>query len=479
MPFTPSHAAAVPPAVRGDGTGRWRLVPSVLVAGSFAPDATFYAANALPSAMGFGTFTHSLPEVVTVDVPTARLLAALWLLAREPLVALLPRNLQGRPAALLRCGAPRARVEPSSVARWYLSAATGALTHVAGDAFTHHDRWGVRVFPVLDHRIGGAPGYRCLQYGGSAVAAVAITAFVVHAPLRAVAVEPARAGVPVLPARWRWWGPVLIGGCAAAGAVQRVARSYAADGRGGGLFDLIPAVCFGAGAGLVVGVTAYAGPVRVRHRHRGGAGSEDARSRSGGSGGVGSRGGTPVGPGRVREAATGVGGTATYGFREAGRAFDLRGAGAYWFRPLRRAGTLLVLAPGRVPSPVVSAAHGSPTSGPALLGPARPCSARLGPAVGRSGRATDRAGRATGRGPDRCGGPGGPGGTGGPFDRAGPCGPYEPGGPGRPCAPCGSSGPGGRGGRIAPDAPDAPGGPRVGPGRSGGGARPGRPRRRR
>ncbi|MFF1485161.1 DUF4184 family protein [Streptomyces sp. NPDC058319] len=297
MPFTLSHAAAVLPAVRGDGTGRWRLVPVVLVAGSFAPDATFYAANALPTAMGFGTFTHSLPGVVTVDVPTAWLLAWLWLLAREPLVALLPRSVQGRPAALLRCGAPRARVEPSSVARWYLSAAAGALTHVVWDAFTHHDRWGVRVFPVLDHRIGGAPGYRCLQYGGSAVAAVAITGFVVHALRRAVAVEPAGAGVPVLPARDRWWGPALIGGCAAAGTVQRVARSWAADGRGGGggLFDLIPTVCFGAGAGLVVGVTAYAVVVRVRHRHRGGVGGERVGSGGVGSGGVGSKEGGDAG----------------------------------------------------------------------------------------------------------------------------------------------------------------------------------------
>ncbi|WP_018567562.1 DUF4184 family protein [Streptomyces sp. PsTaAH-124] len=283
MPFTPSHAAAVLPAVRGDGTGRWRLVPVVLVAGSSAPDATYYAANALPSAMGFGAFTHSLPGVVTVDVATAWLLAGLWLLAREPLVALLPRSVQGRPAALLRCGAPRARVEPSSVARWYLSAAVGALTHVVWDAFTHHDRWGVRVFPVLDHRVWGAPGHRYLQYGGSAVAALAITGFVVHALRRAVAVEPAGAGVPVLPTRDRWWGLALIGGCAAAGTVQRVARSRAGDGRGGGLFDLIPTVCFGAGAGLVAGVTAYAVVVRVRHRHRVAA--------EGGGAGVGSSGG--------------------------------------------------------------------------------------------------------------------------------------------------------------------------------------------
>ena len=52
MPFTLSHAAAVLPAVRADGTGRGPLVPAVLVAGSFAPDMTCAAAK----------FTASRPE---------------------------------------------------------------------------------------------------------------------------------------------------------------------------------------------------------------------------------------------------------------------------------------------------------------------------------------------------------------------------------------------------------------------------------
>lgn len=106
MPFTLSHAAAVLPAVRADGSGRARLVPAVLVAGSFAPDMTYYAASAVPGGMEFGAVTHSLPGVITVDVLIAWLLVGLWLLVREPLVALLPRARQGRPAALTRCGAP-------------------------------------------------------------------------------------------------------------------------------------------------------------------------------------------------------------------------------------------------------------------------------------------------------------------------------------------------------------------------------------
>ncbi|WP_124443237.1 DUF4184 family protein, partial [Streptomyces sp. NL15-2K] len=164
MPFTLSHAAAVLPAVRTDGTGRGRLVPAVLVAGSFAPDMTYYAASVLSGAMEFGEFTHSFPGVLTVDVLVAWALVGLWLLVREPLVALLPRAWQGRVAALLRCGAPRARVRPVSVAWWYVSAALGALTHVVWDAFTHLDRWGMRVFPVLGREVAGSPLYWYLQY---------------------------------------------------------------------------------------------------------------------------------------------------------------------------------------------------------------------------------------------------------------------------------------------------------------------------
>ncbi|NEA48337.1 DUF4184 family protein, partial [Streptomyces sp. SID10815] len=100
MPFPLSHAAAVLPAVRGDDTGRGRLTPALLVAGSFAPDMTYYAASVLPGAMGFGAVTHSFAGVFTVDVLIAWALGAAWLLVREPLVALLPPARQGRWAAL-------------------------------------------------------------------------------------------------------------------------------------------------------------------------------------------------------------------------------------------------------------------------------------------------------------------------------------------------------------------------------------------
>ncbi|MFJ8136373.1 DUF4184 family protein [Streptomyces sp. NPDC096013] len=262
MPFTLSHAAAVLPAVRGDGRGRGRLVPAVLVAGSFAPDMTYYAASAVPGAMEFGEVTHSFPGVFTVDVAIAWATVALWLLLREPLVALLPRARQPRPATLLRCGTPRARATPSLALRWYVSAVLGALTHVVWDAFTHHDRWGVRLFPTLDRELAGRPLFSLLQYGTSVIGALVITGFVVRALRRVPAIEPV--GVPSLSVRDRWAAGTFLTACALTAATERASTWWAYWGSTATPWDLIPTVCFGAGAGLVLGVLLYAVGVRVR-----------------------------------------------------------------------------------------------------------------------------------------------------------------------------------------------------------------------
>ncbi|WP_149822736.1 DUF4184 family protein [Streptomyces tailanensis] len=261
MPFTLSHAAAVLPALRGDGTGLGPLVPSVLVAGSLAPDLTYYAASVLPEAMEFGDVTHSFTGVFTVDVLITWALVGLWLMLREPLVALLPRGRRARVASLVRCGAGTRPFSPSLALWWYVSAALGALTHVVWDAFTHLDRWGMRLFPVLGEEIAGSPLYWYLQYGGSAVAAVVIVVFVVRALRRQPEVEPV--GVPVLSSADRWVAGLVIGGCALVAAVQRVSRWWAYWGSIAKPYEVIPTVCFGAGAGLVVGVVLYGVGVRV------------------------------------------------------------------------------------------------------------------------------------------------------------------------------------------------------------------------
>ncbi|MGY0487159.1 DUF4184 family protein [Streptomyces sp. WG-D5] len=253
MPFTISHAAAVLPFVRRDGSGRGPLVPALLVAGSFAPDLTYYAAGAVPGAMEFGAFTHSFTGVLTVDVGVALALLGLWRLVRDPLLGLVPGRARGRLATVVR---PRPRTGWWPL-WWYVSAAFGATTHVVWDAFTHPGRWGTRVLPVLADSFAGAPLYWYVQYAGSALALAVLAAFTWWTVRGAV---PAEAPPRPTPGQRRLaWS--LIAGCACTAGALRVARwlSYVHDADlPWKPWEIIPTLCFGAGAGIALGVVLYA-----------------------------------------------------------------------------------------------------------------------------------------------------------------------------------------------------------------------------
>ncbi|MGW7055229.1 DUF4184 family protein [Streptomyces sp. NPDC054887] len=262
MPFTLSHAAAVLPGLRRDGTGRGPLLASALVAGSFAPDMTYFAATAAPAAMRFGDVTHSLTGLVTVDVLITAALVGLWLVMREPLLALVPRRRQARFHGFVRGEDWRGAQLPSLAWRFCLSAVIGSCTHVVWDSFTHVDRWGMRAFPVLGEIVAGFPVYMYAQYGGSAVALAVLTWFTVSA-LRRRPDGPAPASVPLLPARGRQVAGGLLALCVLAGVVHRCVRWYAAQSVTLRPLDFVPTACFGAGAGLAVGLVLYAVGVRL------------------------------------------------------------------------------------------------------------------------------------------------------------------------------------------------------------------------
>ncbi|MEU8888278.1 DUF4184 family protein [Streptomyces sp. NPDC048442] len=256
MPFTLSHAAAVLPGIRRNGTGRGPFLASALVAGSFAPDLTYYAASVVPGGMAFGDFTHSAAGIVTVDVLCTALLVGLWLLVREPLTALLPRTWQPRVYRLLR-GERWDAVSPSLAGKFALSAVAGSLTHVGWDLFTHPGRLGMELLPVLGQTYAGFPLYTYAQYGTSALAAVGLGWFLATA-LRRRPDGAALTGVPLLDVRRRTAGIALLLGCAALGAVGRCVIWAAHQSLPLRPFDYVPTACFGAGAGLLVGLVLYA-----------------------------------------------------------------------------------------------------------------------------------------------------------------------------------------------------------------------------
>ncbi|MFI9079362.1 DUF4184 family protein [Streptomyces sioyaensis] len=275
MPFTLSHAAAVLPAIRRTGTARGPLVASALVAGSFAPDMTYYADTLVPGGMAFGDVTHSLPGVLTVDVLVTVALVAGWRLVREPLTALLPRARQGPVHSFLRGRPwrPRGPRELAALVGWFLvSAILGAATHVVWDSFTHPGRWGTRLVPGLDQVVGGMPVCTYVQYGTSALALAAMGAFV-WPVLRGGAAAPRRPGcprrpaVPALGVRLRLLLTAPLALCVAAGAVHRVLQARAVNGPAASALDYLPSALFGAGAGLILGLPLYAVAVRLLH-HR-------------------------------------------------------------------------------------------------------------------------------------------------------------------------------------------------------------------
>ncbi|MFI5652966.1 DUF4184 family protein [Streptomyces anulatus] len=269
MPFTLSHAAAVLPAIRRNGTARWPLFPSALVAGSFAPDITYFADTVIPGAMEFGSFTHTFLGVVTVNVAIAAVLVAVWVLLREPLAALLPVRVRGRVHAFVRGQRwTRASFGPSAWLWFAVSGALGAATHVVWDAFTHHSRWGTELVPVLSRSVGGFPVFQFVQYGSSALALVVIGWFAVTG-LRLTPAATAPAEVPVLGRRERWGALGLLGLCVLLGVVHRCARWYTQFGRVESPLDIIPTACFGAGAGLAAGLLLYGVWMRLPRGRRG------------------------------------------------------------------------------------------------------------------------------------------------------------------------------------------------------------------
>ncbi|MFE7132049.1 DUF4184 family protein, partial [Streptomyces sp. NPDC057638] len=259
MPFTLSHAAAVLPGLRRTGGARGPLVASALVMGSLAPDMTYFAASVVPRAMEFGTFTHGPLGVVTVDAVTTAVLVGLWVLVRDPALALAPVRYRGRLHGWLR-GRPE-RMGPVFALRFYLSAVIGSATHVVWDAFTHADRWGTRLVPVLNETVGGFGGYQIAQYGSSAAALVVLVWFVWPALRRKPVAVPG--SVPVLGRGTRRGAFALIGACLVVGAALRLARWLAYHGEVSSPLDIIPTLCFGAGTGLATGVVAYAVWLRV------------------------------------------------------------------------------------------------------------------------------------------------------------------------------------------------------------------------
>lgn len=141
MPFTPAHVAAVLPFAR-----RPWIFPA-LVAGSMAPDMPYFV-RTLPVAVTAESWyepflnastSHSVTGAVTVTLPYALLLAAVWWAACDPLISVFTEPVGSHSVAnrrrLLRSSGLGSRFV------WLMaSALVGIATHLVWDAATHSMR---------------------------------------------------------------------------------------------------------------------------------------------------------------------------------------------------------------------------------------------------------------------------------------------------------------------------------------------------
>ncbi len=248
MPFTLSHPAAVLPLLRGP------FVPAALVAGSLAPDVPYFSplprsADSWYEPFVNATTTHTWPGTLTVAVPTAAVLLALWWLVRSPL-----EDLVGHRA--VRAGSPppvpsHGAITATGVIWVLVSLAIGVLTHVLWDSFTHGDGFVVeRVALLREPVLGSLELGRVLQHLSTVLGGAALLVWGLRRSSRW------RAGG----GRWevrRWAGAVLAAlvlVALVAGAMAAVASRF----DGAGLEGVVSAGVKGAGAAAVPCVLVYA-----------------------------------------------------------------------------------------------------------------------------------------------------------------------------------------------------------------------------
>lgn len=161
MPFTPSHAVVALPFLRTP------LVPAAIAVGAMTPDLPLFVRQVVPSY----AVTHDLRWLpLTMAIALALLLV--WRCVLRPAAReFSPDWLGARLPAAWDAGARSGWRETFPSGRGILlliaSLAIGVATHVLWDLFTHEDRWGSELLPILDEAWGPLTGYKWLQHGSS------------------------------------------------------------------------------------------------------------------------------------------------------------------------------------------------------------------------------------------------------------------------------------------------------------------------
>lgn len=139
MPYTLAHPVAVWPLKKA----RLFSAPALII-GAMAPDFEFVFRLRPTNVYG-----HSALGLFWFCLPVG--LAVLWIYRRYW-------------RAQLKRFFPQLTADTSAPARDALSILAGALSHVGWDAFTHGDRWGAALLPILRVRVALPFGYSMLVH---------------------------------------------------------------------------------------------------------------------------------------------------------------------------------------------------------------------------------------------------------------------------------------------------------------------------
>ncbi|MGC0420701.1 DUF4184 family protein [Embleya sp. AB8] len=276
MPFTLGHIAAVLPlqgatrtgTTAGAGAGRHGpLIASALAFGAMAPDLILYVNLDFLPVRADRRATHGLwSGALSLDIALTGLLVLAFHLLARPLLGLLPDRIRGaleeplRPRlpgrlyAAARAGRPFAR-DTLAVCGWFVvSAILGGLSHLAWDAWTHHDDPGVaHVLPELRREFFGLrPGYVLLQHLSTAVGLTVCAVWT----WRWIAGLPRRPVTgPRMPVAARW---AVLGGLALLGTLGAAQALFPfPDGRVPAFEVLGFDAATGFGRGLAIGLALY------------------------------------------------------------------------------------------------------------------------------------------------------------------------------------------------------------------------------
>jgi hypothetical protein len=172
MPYAFAHPAAVVPIAKALGRN---AVPSALAIGSMIPDAWYFVPLLQRE------HTHDALGVLWFCLPAGLIAyAAFHLIFKQPMLALLPRNLAGRLAGWVTPGFPA--VPRFSV---LVSLLAGIATHLAWDALTH-----VGHLRILEAKIfADVYLYQVLQHGSTLLGS-ALLAWWLWRKLRATKPQP-------------------------------------------------------------------------------------------------------------------------------------------------------------------------------------------------------------------------------------------------------------------------------------------------